>query len=97
MTPTSHYQYVQPLSRLAVECLLCLFLLLETSLSLEVPPFLSCLANDKTEIPKQNRNEKVHKNTMEFILYWLTPPGLGHVLEGVNTLSEIPLDKADFV
>lgn len=45
--------------------------------------------NNKTKMLKQN----IHKNTMEFILYWLTPS----VLEDVDTLGEIPLDNADFV
>lgn len=56
------------------------------------------LSNNKTEMPKQQQmKQKAHKNTMEFVLYWPTPAGLGHVLGGVDTLGEIPVDKADFL
>lgn len=54
------------------------------------------LSNNKTEMQKQQQmKQKAHKNTTEFVLYWPTPAGLGHVLERADTLSEIPLDKAD--
>lgn len=60
-----------------------------------LPTFL--LSNNKTEMPRQQqRKQKAHKNT-EFVLYWPTPAGLGHVLGGVDTLGEIPVDKADFL